>query len=247
MNNIKNFVPIDSIYGTFIVNRNCLYQAENLIKTGRTHIEDELNVIFSIINLLPENAVILDGGTNIGFFTIPVAQKVKHNGTKIIGFEPQKMLYYAISGSIALNDLNNCYVYNLGLSDTPSQAQLPAVDYSIPLDYGSISITDQEARTTKNYLDESVVHTITIDELNLPRLDFVKLDIEGHEVQAIKGGIETIKKYRPFVWVEYFIIGMDPIIKCFEGIEGYTFHRMDPQNMVCVPTEKLGNMQVYGY
>jgi hypothetical protein len=39
---INNFVVIDSIYGKFIVNRYCDYQAEALIKTGATHIEPEL-------------------------------------------------------------------------------------------------------------------------------------------------------------------------------------------------------------
>ena len=48
---VDNFVVLDSVYGKFIVPRTCLFQAESLVKTGRTHIEDELNNIFAIVEI----------------------------------------------------------------------------------------------------------------------------------------------------------------------------------------------------
>ena len=48
---VDNFLVLDSIYGKFIVPRTCLFQAEALVKTGRTHIEDELS------NILPLNLI----------------------------------------------------------------------------------------------------------------------------------------------------------------------------------------------
>ena len=50
---VDNFVVLESVYGKFIVPRTCLFQAEALVKTGRTHIESELSNIF-------ENDVRLD-------------------------------------------------------------------------------------------------------------------------------------------------------------------------------------------
>ena len=234
---LSNFVSIDSIYGTFIVNRYCHYQAESLIKTGKTHIESELEKIFSFIDRLPNNSIIIDGGTNIGFFSIPVAQRVKEKNSKVIGFEPQRMIFNAISGSIALNDLDNCFVYNMGLSETSGNAQLPNIDYSKDYDFGTISINSSIIQISKDYLDDKIIQTISIDELQLPRLDFIKLDIEGHEDCAISGGINTIIKYRPILWVEYSLTGLDKIVNQFRNIPGYSFRIMDPQNMILIPVE----------
>ena len=62
---VDNFVVLDSVYGKFIVARTCMFQAEALVKTGRTHIESELSNIFAIVDTLPNDAVVIDGGANI--------------------------------------------------------------------------------------------------------------------------------------------------------------------------------------
>ena len=241
---VPDFVVIDSVYGQFIVNRYCHFQAEALIKTGHTHIESELRNIFAIMGRLPDHSVVIDGGTNIGFFTIPVGRETKSRGFKIIGFEAQKLIYYAVAGGIALNGLDNCIVYNLGLSDKAGQAELPNVNYSANFDFGTVSIRDRNVATPTNYLDDKTIRTIAIDDMNLPRVDFIKLDIEGHEPQAIRGGIHTIKKFRPLLWIEYFLVGAQKIQDCFAGVDGYEFQIMDGQNMLCAPSERLKAMGI---
>ena len=119
MSTLGNFMVMDSAYGKFILPRNCTpghptpNPASVMLMTGKTHIEQELNNIFAIINTLPENAIIVDGGANMGFFTIPVAQLVKAKNSKVVSFEPQKQLFYALGGTIALNELPNVFLYNL--------------------------------------------------------------------------------------------------------------------------------------
>jgi FkbM family methyltransferase len=244
MSKVRNFTVIDSIHGPFVVNRHCFYQAEYLIKTGATHIEDELANIFYLIDKLPEGAVIIDGGVNIGFFSIPVAQRVAARGGRVIGFEPQKLIYYAAAGSVALNDIDNCYLYNMGLSDKSGAASVPSVDYAMEADYGMVEITDMGGDTPKNFLDDKTVRTIAIDELDLPRIDFIKLDVEGHEVRAIRGGLASIAKFRPILWVEYFLIGQEVIKACFAEVPGYVFRTMDAQNMLCAPAKRLEEMGI---
>ena len=45
---LNNFTVIESIYGRFIVNRHCAYQAEALIKTGAPHIQAEVSQMLTI-------------------------------------------------------------------------------------------------------------------------------------------------------------------------------------------------------
>ncbi len=147
---INNFTVLESIYGKFIVNRYCAYQADALVKTGRTHIEAELNNIRAIVDTLPENCLVVDGGANIGFVAVPIAQRIKNKNGQVICFEPQRMIFNALAGTVALNDLDNLFVHNLGLSDQESWATMPKVDYGKPADFGMVSLTEARAGGGQN-------------------------------------------------------------------------------------------------
>ena len=236
---VDNFVVLDSVYGQFIVARACLFQAEALVKTGRTHIESELANIFAIVDTLPADAVVVDGGANIGFFTVPVAQRTQGRGTRIIAFEPQRQLFQALGGSLALNGYDHVYLHNCGLGAKPGIAQLPSVNYGEAQDFGTVALSDQATVDEDGWMNDRVVDVTSIDAMALPRLDFFKLDVEGYEVPALKGALATIQQHRPWIWVEYFITGADPIKQALADLEDYVFYLVDYQNMLVAPKERL--------
>lgn len=243
---VDNFVVLESVYGKFIVPRTCLFQAESLVKTGRTHIESELNNIFAIVDTLPADAVIVDGGTNAGFFTIPVAHRTQGRGTRIIAFEPQRQLFQAVGGSLAINGYDHVYLHNCGLGEEPGIAQLPKIDYSVAQDFGTVALSDETTVKEDGWMNDRVVDITSIDAMDLPRLDFFKLDVEGYEVPALTGALATIKKHRPWIWVEYFITGVEPIKQALDTLDDYAFFIVDYQNMLCAPREKLANVTTSG-
>jgi FkbM family methyltransferase len=243
---IDNFVTLDSVYGKFIVARTCSFQAEALVKTGRTHIESELNNIFALVDTLPKDAIIVDGGANAGFFTIPVAQRVQGRDIRIVSFEPQRQLFQALGGSLALNGLSHVYLHNYGLGAEPGQAELPAVDYSIAQDFGTVSLNDNTTVDEHRWMADRVVEITSIDAMALPGLDFFKLDVEGYEVPALTGALRTIQKYRPWIWVEYFITGTDPIKQALASVPDYDYYIADYQNMLCMPQEYANRVNVSG-
>ena len=243
---VDNFVVLDSVYGKFIVPRTCLFQAEALVKTGRTHIESELANIFAIVDTLPTDAVIVDGGTNAGFFTIPVANRTQDCGTRIIAFEPQRQLFQAVGGSLALNGYRNVFLHNVGLGAEPGIAQLPAIDYSVAQDFGTVQLSNDATVEEDGWMNDRVVDITSIDAMALPRLDFFKLDVEGYEVPALTGALNTIKKHRPWIWVEYFITGADAIKQTLSSLDDYAFYIVDYQNMLCAPREKLAQITTVG-
>jgi len=244
--NIDNFVLLDSVYGKFIVPRTCLFQAEALVKTGRTHIELELNNIFAIINTLPDDAVVVDGGCNAGFFTIPVAYMTQDRNIRIVAFEPQRQLFQAVGGSLALNGYRNVFLHNVGLGAEPGIAQLPAIDYSIVQDFGTVQLSDETTVEEDGWMNDRVVDITSIDAMDLPGLDFFKLDVEGYEVPALAGAIKTLKQHRPWIWVEYFITGVEPIKQALTDLDDYVFYIVDYQNMLCAPREKLVDITTNG-
>jgi len=244
MKKINNFVVIDSVYGQFIVNRHCYFQAESLIKTGYPHIQQELEAIVNIVKNLPENSVSIDVGANIGLVCVPIANTVKAKGGVVYAFEVQKMLYNALCGTVALNDLDNLHVSNYGVGDKKEKLKVPTPDYSQPLDYGGVSLVNQNEIES---FDE--VEICTIDSLDLNRLDFIKVDVEGMEISVLQGGVKTIEKYRPLCWIEYWKIDKNQIKDFFQKLN-YNMFLMDELNVFCVPEEKLGreivvNAQVF--
>jgi len=245
MKKINNFVKIDSEYGPFIVNRHCSYQAEHLIKTGRTHIEPELNKILAIAQFLPEECIVVDAGANIGMVALPLAHAIAPKNGVIHAFETQRMMAYALCGTIALNDLENVFVHHKALGSISTTIEMKTPNYAKPQDFGMFSLVDQAATSKQTTAENSVEKTdsVTIDSLNLPRLDFLKIDVEGMEIDVLKGCQDSLKRHLPWCWIEYWKVDIEEIKQQFSELD-YEFYIMDELNMLCVPLEKSKNVDL---
>ena len=229
---VNNFTVIESVYGKFVVNRHCDLQAEALIKTGRPHIDDEVQLLCRIARTLPQGAVAVDAGANIGLVAMPLAQVLKPKGGVVLAFEVQRMLHNALCGAAALNDLDNLHAYPQGLGGSVREELMVRLDYGLPQDFGSFSLIEQNAPPTER------IKIVTLDSIGLPRLDLLKIDVEGMEIEVLMGAQATIQRGRPWCWIEYWKIGLPAIKDVFEW-SGYTLFRIDHMNLLCAPTEKL--------
>lgn len=128
----------------------------------------------------------LDIGAHTGTYSICFAPHVKH----VYSFEPQKMTYYALCGSVALSNLQNITCYKIGLG---SEEQVGNTQLKIVTNCGggsSIHHTD----TTHNILKEEEIEINTLDNFNFNNIGFIKMDVEENEYFVLKGGIETLKR-----------------------------------------------------
>ena len=234
---VNNFTVIESVYGKFVVNRHCTYQAEALIKTGRPHIENELRKILIIVDSLPRECIAVDAGAKIGLLSIPIARSLKGRGGTVHAFEAQRMMFYALCGSAVLNDLDNLHPHHAAVGLAPGRIGVATLDYSRPQDFGMLSLTAQfDDRPKEN------VPLLSLDALNLPRLDFLKIDVEGMEIEVLKGARSLLARERPWCWVEYWKTGIEPIRAEFTNL-GYKFYVMDKLNLLCAPPQRLVSAQ----
>lgn len=235
---VRNFVVIDSIHGPFVINRHCALQAEALIKTGRPHIQGELDTILHVIDQLPDGAIAVDGGANAGLVCVPVAQRLRERGGRVYAFEPQRTLFHALGGTVALNQLDNLHLLNMGLAAANGTMKVPDVDYGQDADFGPVSLVDAQAS------GGTPTPVVRLDSLGLPRLDFLKLDIEGMEIDALRGARQLIEAHLPWCWIEYWKVGEAPIIDTFAGLD-YTFYRIDGLNLLCVPNPRWDRQRLF--
>lgn len=126
---------------------------------------------------------ILDIGAHTGTFALSLANYCD----KVYAFEPQRMTYYALCGSVALSSIENVECLNYGLG---SQKQVgKQVLKIVSIDGGGSSL-----HATKNIIKEEQITIKTLDSLELcDDISFIKMDIEENELQALQGAITTIK------------------------------------------------------
>jgi FkbM family methyltransferase len=189
----------------------------------------------------PEGEV-LDIGANLGTFCVPLARKIaKHT---YHAFEPQRIISYQLCANIFINSLENVYAYELALSDRDINIDAEMPDYATEGNIGAFSI-DEETR--KNNYECSTVNTsnkielIPLDYMNFNNIRLIKIDVEGHELEVIKGGIETIKKnnYPPIIfeawtWKPWFEPKRKKLFEYLEG-HGYKIQQLGHNNLAQHP------------
>jgi FkbM family methyltransferase len=232
MPEVNNFTVLESVYGRFVVNRRDKFQGEALVRTGRPHIQDELDVLLGIADTLPNGAFVADAGANVGFVAIPLAQRLKPRGGTVLAYEVQRMIYYALCAGAVLNDLDNLFAFHQGLGASARVAHMAAVDYGQPQDFGMYSLLDQPAQRNE------AVQITALDEIGLPRLDLLKVDVEGMEMEVLAGARSTIARHRPWCWIEHWMVGAETIARAFAGLD-YECFRMSELNMLCAPADRL--------
>ena len=124
---------------------------------------------------------------------------------KVISIEAQQPSYYALCGNIALNNCWNIEAIWAVVSDHNGYVDMPVLDITKPANVGGLSLLNEfNAQQDFSGVIKATKKTpvITIDSLNLQRLDFLKIDVQGLEIEVVKGAMETIKRCKPIIVVE---------------------------------------------
>jgi FkbM family methyltransferase len=212
------FVLASSKHGTMIVNRfdYRMVDAERGYGVGFQILEtagfdlDEVKMALDLINLRRrhhgDGIVAIDCGANIGVHTIEWAAAMTGWGS-VLAIEAQERVFYALAGNIAINNCFNAFALHAAVSSEPGTMTIPNPNYLVPSSFGSLELREsagnefigQRIDYTANTV---VIRKLTLDEINLPRVDFIKIDIEGMEVEALEGARQTIDKSLPILLLE---------------------------------------------
>jgi FkbM family methyltransferase len=174
--------------------------------------------------ILPGQTV-LDIGANFGVFTKLFSQLVGPQGS-VISFEPVPQTYRTLAAGVERLRLGNVQTMNKAVSDSVGIATMAVPHYRDSsgenLYESHIVSPDSEGAFT--------VETITVDSLQLTNVSFIKIDVEGHEIEVLQGSMETLKRCHPTLMVEVSSSGTTDLL-C--GELGYT------QPVVVSPSNQL--------
>jgi FkbM family methyltransferase len=151
------------------------------------------------VSLLDDDKLFLDIGANIGIYTVQVASAKRIAG-QCHAFEPMPGNIARLRDNIGLNRLaDTVTVHPFGLSDEPATLKLAFVDQRGEDTGNAEIVTEANGRETFD------IQVRRLDEVSLPDrpIGVIKIDVEGHEEPAYRGGADRLARDRPFIIAEY--------------------------------------------
>jgi FkbM family methyltransferase len=147
-------------------------------------------------SLLNYNDFVFDIGSNIGCTSILFGALSK----KVYSFEPSPTTCNFLRKNISRSGLNNIEVQNIGLGAEPGEFTLTFA----PSNRSGGFVSNQTQASTGHTIENIYIRKVddVVKSLNLPRLDFMKIDVEGFEWSVISGAKWTLSTYRPIVVLE---------------------------------------------
>jgi len=151
---------------------------------------------------IPSDAVAVDIGAHAGQFSKLFARMAPAG--RVYAFEPSAYARSLMVPALKLNAIGNVTLLPLGLSDAPGKITLRTpVKASGALGFGLAHVGAVDA--SRPAIDQAVALTTLDDfvaERGLERLDFIKADIEGWELRALKGGERSLRRFGPALFLE---------------------------------------------
>lgn len=232
-------VIVSSDYGPIIINRNDNGVGKQICEVGYFSIDDVelMRQLIAHILVTKGSATFYDIGANVGTHTLAMA-KCFGDKLKIRAFEAQRLIYYMLCGSSAINGITNAYLYLNAVSDVAGiDIDVRTPDYGLEQNFGGLELVKPKRTDNQNmsFVGVEKVSTVTIDSFN-EQVDFIKLDIEGMEDKALNGGAYTINKYRPMLFIETLKTDMDAVLFFLRENNYKAFERS--MDMIAIPSEQ---------
>jgi FkbM family methyltransferase len=203
--------------------------------------EREEKEVEFVCSLIKPGDLVIDVGANIGLLTVPMAQQ----GANVLAFEPQPKMFELLEENVRQNNLSGVQLFQLGLGEVFGKAAIPSIDYEAEGNFGGVEL-----------VPGNEVKIATLDSFNLERCDLIKADVEGMEIDVLRGAAATIERFKPLLYLEndrieksaalidfvyklgYEMYWHAPYLynpKNFNGIGENIFPGTVTINMLCVP------------
>lgn len=150
----------------------------------------ESHIVNFLKNNLTKESIFVDVGSNYGWHSIIASKLCK----EVYSFEPQSLMYEIQKMSVNENNINNLKIFNIALGENIGQLEMSKIDYyNEGVNIGDLSIGNGGEK----------IELKSLDSINLPKIDMIKIDVQGYEKFVIDGAINSINKNKPIMIVEF--------------------------------------------
>ncbi len=180
-------------YGLTIYNSKDIWVGKSIERYGE-YSENEV-LLFKL--MIKENETVIDIGANTGCHTLAFSKFVGKKG-KVYAFEPERHNFYTLCGNISLNSITNTFCYNKAIGNRYGQIKVIETSEIIIENYGGIDLTTDWSKEPSYDVD-----IIKLDNYIFDSINFIKVDVEGMEIDVILGAQNQIQKFKPYLYLEY--------------------------------------------
>jgi FkbM family methyltransferase len=145
-----------------------------------------------------QDSVFVDVGANIGYYSL-FAAAVMNGGGRVLAFVPIAHLCGQIKKSLEKNNFKNVELFQAALSNVDGKTELGIVDENI----GASGLKRSSESVPVKKIIEVTLSRLDSFEVLIDRIDLVKIDVEGNELEVLQGAKNTIEKFLPDLIIEY--------------------------------------------
>jgi FkbM family methyltransferase len=170
---------------------------------------------------------VVDIGTNIGNHMLYYCSQLQAN--KVVCFEPNRFNREVLQKNIELNHLNNAvtvYPYAVGAENGKG------IQTNFTLGNTGMNRVD---KVEKEELSDDAIDIRSLDDFELAKIDFIKIDVEGFETDVLLGAAQTIERCKPVILIEVFENSREKVNKLMEQYGYRKFITLEEYNCIYVP------------
>lgn len=175
-------------YKIFLPNSKTDYIQRKIVEEGVPY---ELEMLRAISKQLTKDSLVLDVGANVGNHCLYIASVV---GCKVEAFEPNESLCQALMRSLEVNALTHkVKIHQVGVSSCAGYAHFSHIDES--------NLGSQSLESSNKSSDE--IELVSLDDRSWDEpVSMIKIDVEGMELDVLKGAISLLERDKPLLYVE---------------------------------------------
>jgi len=147
----------------------------------------------AVVQHIHSTRTALDIGAHVGIWSIRMAGMFD----KVYAFEPITKHIECYKKNLSLYD--NVSIHQIALSDKNDIKVMKELDFNSGSSTFEWKVKSKNTKHKQRFID---IETTTLDSFNFSDVDFIKMDVEGHEVNAIQGAEQTLLNNKPTVFIE---------------------------------------------
>jgi FkbM family methyltransferase len=201
-------------------------------RTGQGYLRGEAEIAVQriLVERLRPGAVFYDLGANIGLFSLLAAQLVGVGG-RVFGFEPDAKIAARFRRNVARNGFSNITIVEAGIWSASDNCLFVPADPSSP-DHGTGKFISGE-----NGAAGGSIRCVALDDFIkiAPPPDAIKCDIEGAEIEAIRGAEQLLTTQRPWIVCEVHSDANHRAVRDQLSALGYSIEIVDSNHVLALP------------
>jgi len=197
----RGFTAIaDGRHGAVVYLRHDHYTGQSFERFGE-YSPGEIDLLAQIVR--PGDTVV-EVGAHIGAHTLPLARLVGPTGA-VHAFEPQRIPFQTLCATMALNSIGNVRASWAAVGDRAGTIDVPHLRYDEGGSFGGLALgPDADWKQLKGHVPTEKVQLVRLDGalLGLEHCRLIKADVEGMEIDVLRGAERLIDATRPALYLE---------------------------------------------